>query len=176
MKALPWKAVGLLLILLALAGALYGAYRHGVTVTELAWKAKWAEEVSTQSEAVATTITEYRTEEQRRQKAANQVANDARQEQTAALTDGSVDDASGELMRIEAGKMAATASCVPSDTGASERGKAATRAAMVLSDLLGRADTRARELAKAYDQSQIAGQACNRFVDELSSTTNSARP
>ncbi len=176
MKALPWKAVGLLLILLALAGALYGAYRHGVSVTDLAWKAKWAEEVSTQSEAVATTTTEYRTEEQRRQKAANQVANDARQDQTAAITDGSVDDASGELMRIEAGKMAATASCVPSDTGASERGKAATRAAMVLSDLLGRADARARELAKAYDQSQIAGQACNRFVDELSSTTNSARP
>ncbi|RMP22189.1 DUF2514 domain-containing protein [Pseudomonas coronafaciens] len=167
MKALPWKAVGLLLILLALAGALYGAYRHGVTVTDLAWKAKWAEEVSAQSDAVATTTTEYRTEEQRRQKAANQVANDARQEQTAALTDGSVDDASGELMRIEAGKMAAAASCVPSDTGASERGKAATRAAMVLSDLLGRADARARELAKAYDQSQIAGQACNRFVDAL---------
>ncbi|WP_346417736.1 DUF2514 domain-containing protein [Pseudomonas syringae] len=167
MKALPWKAVGLLLILLALAGALYGAYRHGVTVTDLAWKAKWAEEVSAQSEAVATTTTEYRTEEQRRQKAANQVANDARQNQTAALTDGSVDDASGELMRIEAGKMAATASCMPSDTGASERGKAATRAAMVLSDLLGRADARARELAKAYDQSQIAGLACERSYNSL---------
>ncbi|SFW65415.1 DUF2514 domain-containing protein [Pseudomonas sp. NFACC10-1] len=176
MKALPWKAVGLLLILLALAVALYGAYRHGVTVTDLAWKAKWAEEVSAQSEAVATTATDYRTEEQRRQKAANQVANDARQNQTAALTDGSVDDASGELMRIEAGKMAASASCVPSDTGASERGKAATRAAMVLSDLLGRADARARELAKAYDQSRIAGLACNRFVEELSNTTNLARP
>ncbi|RMN71628.1 hypothetical protein ALQ54_04305 [Pseudomonas syringae] len=167
MKALPWKAVGLLLILLALAGALYGAYLHGVTVTDLAWKAKWAEQVSSQSEAVAITTTEYRTEEQRRQKAANQVANDARQNQTAALTDGSVDDASGEFMRIEAGKMAATASCVPRDTGASERGKAATRAAMVLSDLLGRADARARELAKAYDQSRIAGLACSRFVDAL---------
>ncbi|QGT84561.1 DUF2514 family protein [Pseudomonas coronafaciens pv. coronafaciens] len=166
----------MLLILLALAVALYGAYLHGVTVTDLAWKAKWAEEVSSQSEAVATTTTEYRTEEQRRQKAANQVANDARQEQTAALTDGSVDDASGERMRIEVGKMAATASCVPGDTGATERGKAATRAAMVLSDLLGRADARARELAKAYDQSRIAGLACNRLVDELSNTTNQARP
>ncbi|WP_024689803.1 DUF2514 family protein, partial [Pseudomonas tremae] len=86
MKALPWKAAGLLLILLALAGALYGAYRHGVSVTDLAWRAKWAKEVGAQSEALATTTTAYRTEEQRRQKAANQVANDARQEQTAALT------------------------------------------------------------------------------------------
>ncbi|WP_439868885.1 DUF2514 domain-containing protein [Pseudomonas syringae] len=167
MKALPWKAVGLLLILLALAGALYGAYLHGVTVTDLAWKAKWAEEVSTQSEALAITTTEYRTEEQRRQKAANQVANDARQEQTAALTDAAVADAAGDRLRVEAGKLAAATSCAPGDTGAAERGKAATRAAMVLSDLLGRADARAGELAKAYDESRIAGLACNRFVDAL---------
>ena len=167
MKALPWRALGLLLILLALAGALYGAYRQGVTVTDLAWKAKWAEQISTQSEAVATTTTEYRTEEQRRQKAANQVANDARQEQTAALTDAAVADAAGDRLRVEAGKLAATASCTPGDTGAAERGKAASRAAMVLSDLLGRADARAGELAKAYDESRIAGLACNRFVDAL---------
>ncbi|EGH68861.1 hypothetical protein PSYAC_29061, partial [Pseudomonas syringae pv. actinidiae str. M302091] len=44
MKALPWEAVGLLLILLALASTLYGSYRHGVTVTDLAWQAKWAEQ------------------------------------------------------------------------------------------------------------------------------------
>ncbi|MCH5548195.1 DUF2514 domain-containing protein [Pseudomonas syringae pv. syringae] len=176
MKALPWKAVGLLLILLALAGALYGAYLHGVTVTDLAWKAKWAEEVSTQSEAVATTTTDYRTEEQRRQKAANQVANDARQEQTAALTDAAVADAAGDRLRVEARKLAAATSCAPGDTGAAERGKAASRAAMVLSELLGRADARAGELAKAYDESRIAGLACNRFADELSNTTNSSRP
>ncbi len=176
MKALPWKAAVLLLILLALAGALYGAYRHGVSVTDLAWRAKWAKEVGAQSEAVATTTTAYRTEEQRRQKAANQVANDARQEQTAALTDAAVADAAGDRLRVEAGKLAATASCVPGDTGAAERGKAATRAAMVLSELLGRADARAGELAKAYDESRIAGLACNRIAEELSSTTNSARP
>nr|WP_276616880.1 DUF2514 domain-containing protein [Pseudomonas syringae] len=173
---MPWRALGLLLILLALAGALYGAYRHGVTVTDLAWRTKWAEEVSGQSEAVATTTTEYRTEEQRRQKAANQVANDARQEQTAALTDAAVADAAGDRLRVEARKLAAATSCAPGDTGAAERGKAASRAAMVLSELLGRADARAGELAKAYDESRIAGLACNRFADELSNTTNSARP
>ncbi|WP_116892270.1 DUF2514 domain-containing protein [Pseudomonas syringae] len=167
MKALPWRALGLLLILLALAGALYGAYRQGVTVTDLAWKAKWAEQISTQSEAVATTTTEYRTEEQRRQKAANQVANDARQEQTAALTDAAVADAAGDRLRVEARKLAAATSCAPGDTGAAERGKAASRAAMVLSELLSRADARAGELAKAYDESRIAGLACNRFVDAL---------
>ncbi|WP_122386766.1 DUF2514 domain-containing protein [Pseudomonas syringae group genomosp. 7] len=176
MKALPWKAVGAVLILLALAGALYGAYRHGVTVTNLAWQSKWAKQVSAQSQAVATTTADYRTEEQRRQKAANQVANDARQEQTAALTDAAAADAAGDRLHVQAGKLAAAASSAPSDTGAAERGKAATRAAMVLSELLSRSDARAGELAKYADSARIAGLACNRFVDELSNTTNQARP
>ncbi|NVL44060.1 DUF2514 domain-containing protein [Pseudomonas syringae pv. actinidiae] len=167
MKALPWEAVGLLLILLALASTLYGSYRHGVTVTDLAWQAKWAEQSKVQSEAVATTTTEYRTEEQRRQKAANQVANDARQEQTAALNDAAVADAAGDRLRVQAGKLAASASCVPGDPGASERGKAATRAAMVLSELLSRSDARAGELAKYADSARIAGLACERSQKSL---------
>ncbi|GAB1617180.1 hypothetical protein PSN_2919 [Pseudomonas sp. NGC7] len=44
---------------------------------------------------------------------------------------------------------------------------AATRAAMVLSDLLARADERAGELAQAYDRAQIAGQTCEAFYDAL---------
>ncbi|WP_163027260.1 DUF2514 family protein, partial [Pseudomonas viridiflava] len=84
---------GVLLILLAVAGALYGAYRHGVSVTDSQWQVKWSDQVSTQAQAVATTTNEYRTEEQRRQSAANQVANDARQEQTAAIADAVVADA-----------------------------------------------------------------------------------
>ncbi len=38
------------------------------------------------------------------------------------------------------------------------RSQAATRAAMVLSDLLARADTRAGELAKAYYHARLPGQ------------------
>ncbi len=44
---------------------------------------------------------------------------------------------------------------------------AATRAAGVLSDMLGRADQRAGELAKIADQSRIAGEACQREYDYL---------
>lgn len=161
------KLGGVLLVLLIIAGSLYGAYSHGVHVTELACQATSAKQFGAQAQAVATTTSDYRTEEQRRQKAANQVANDARQEQTAALTDAAIADGSGDRLRVEAGKLAATASCAPGDTGAAERSKAASRAAMVLSDLLGRADARAGELAKAYDQSRIAGLACERFVDAL---------
>ncbi|RMR28920.1 hypothetical protein ALP36_03279 [Pseudomonas syringae pv. coriandricola] len=171
--AYGWKVLA---IVAALISCWVWGFNHGSNKVEADWQQKWDRELKAQSQAVASTTTEYRTEEQRRQKAANQVVNDARQEQTAALTDAAVADAAGDRLRVEAGKLAATASCAPGDSGAAERGKAATRAAMVLSDLLGRADARAGELAKAYDQSRIAGLACNRFADELSNTTNQARP
>ncbi|QXG44915.1 DUF2514 domain-containing protein [Pseudomonas viridiflava] len=138
MTGLYPRGCGVLLILLAVAGALYGAYRHDKTVTDSKWQVKWSEQVSTQAQAVATTATEYRTEEQRRQKADNQVANDARQEQNAAIADAA--GAAGDRLRSESGKLAASASCVPSDPGIADQGKNATRAAMVLSDLLSRAD------------------------------------
>ncbi|MEE5138656.1 DUF2514 domain-containing protein [Pseudomonas alliivorans] len=170
MTGLYARVGGALLILLAVAGALYGAYRHGVTVTDLAWQAKWSKQVGDQSMAVATTTTEYRTEEQRRQKAANQVANNARQEQTVAVVDGVADDASGDGLRVKSEKLAATTGCAPGDTGAAERGKAATSAAMVLSDLLSRADARARELAKYADSARIAGNACEASYGSLSAS------
>ncbi|WP_440090159.1 DUF2514 domain-containing protein [Pseudomonas fragariae (ex Marin et al. 2024)] len=170
MTGLYARVGGALLILLAVAGALYGAYRHGVTVTDLAWQAKWAAEVSTQSQAVATTTTEYRTEEQRRQKAANQVANDARKEQTVALADAAGADAAGDRLRSEAGKLAASASCVPGDPGIAERGKNAARAAMVLSDLLSRVDARAGDLARHADRLTVSLQACEASYGSLSAS------
>jgi hypothetical protein len=53
------------------------------------------------------------------------------------------------------------------DTTAVARGQASTRAAMVLSELRDRADARAGELAKAYDQARIAGQVCERSYNAL---------
>lgn len=112
-------------------------------VTELACQAKSEKQLSTQAQALATTTNDYRTEEQPRQNSANQVAKNPRQEQTAALTDAAAADSAGDRLRVAAVKLAATASCAPGDTGAAERSKATSRAAMVLSDLLGRADARA---------------------------------
>ncbi|MCM8559754.1 DUF2514 domain-containing protein [Pseudomonas shahriarae] len=99
-----------------------------------------------------------REEEQRRQLAVNRVGNDAREEIEAATDDASTADAAGDRLRVEAGKFAASA-CT-SDSGVAERGASAARAAMVLSDLLQRADKRAGELAAAYDRARIAGLAC----------------
>lgn len=107
-----------------------------------------------------------REEEQRRQSALNRLGRDARDQNKAASVDASVADAAGGRLHIEAGKFAATA-C--GDPRATERGASATRAAMVLSDLLQRADKRAGELAAAYDRARIAGRACQRSYDGLRS-------
>jgi len=74
--------------------------------------------------------------------------------------------ASGWLQH-DAAQLAASVSCPGADPAAVARGQAATRAAMVLSDLLARADARAGELAKAYDQARIAGEQCGRESDGL---------
>lgn len=76
-------------------------------------------------------------------------------------------DAPGQRLRNEDGKLAATVICPSTDTAVVARDQAATRAAMVLSDLLARADERAGELAKAYDRARIAGQHCEHEYDAL---------
>ncbi|MDH1148134.1 DUF2514 domain-containing protein, partial [Pseudomonas mosselii] len=57
--------------------------------------------------------------------------------------------------------------CSGTDTAVITRGQAATRAAMVLSELLDRADARAGELAQAYDRARLAGQQCELEYDAL---------
>jgi len=158
---------GLVLIILACAGLLYGSYHHGVTVTDLRWKALWADQQVLQAKGLAAATTANRTEEQRRQTAINQVGNDAREQTKVAVADAAGADDAGERMWAEAANLAARSSCSSSDTGAAERGKAATRAAMVLSELFQRADKRAGELARAYDGARIAGLACEQAFDVL---------
>ena len=106
-----------------------------------------------------------RQEEQRRQKAVNKEASDAREQNKAATVDAGNADAASDRLHVEAVKFAAT-SC--GDPGAAQRGASATRAAMVLSDLLQRSDKRAGELAVAYDRARIAGLTCERIYNSLS--------
>ena len=124
---------------------------------------RYGKQLAEIGKAQALAITEAgntaRNEEQRRQAAVNKEASDAREQNKAATLDAGTADAAGDRLRAEASKFAATA-C--GDPGAAQRGASATRAAMVLSDLLQRADKRAGELASAYDHARIAGLACER--------------
>jgi len=163
------------LLLVGLCGAaLYAAYSHGVTVTNAARDAEWSRAVAAQKTERAQAVQAVRDEEQRLQREANQVGTDAREKNAAADADGRGLDAAGDRLHVQAGKLAASAGACSRDTGSADRGASATRAALVLSQLLERADARAGDLAKAYDRARIAGQACERAYD-LVSGAQSAR-
>ena len=132
---------------------------------------RYAANLADIGEAQAIAITnagnDARAEEQRRQASVNKEASDAREQNKAATVDAGAADAAGERLHIEANKLAASA--CPGDPGAAQRGASATRAAMVLSELFERADKRAGELAVAYDRARIAGLACERSYQSLTS-------
>ncbi|WP_175650939.1 DUF2514 domain-containing protein [Pseudomonas sp. Marseille-P9899] len=147
-------------MLLLVLGSYWAVYQHGRSVERFGWEVRWAERDRADSEAVGVAQAEAREEEQRRQAAQQKVREDAQKEQRVADADAAGADAAGQRLHDDAGRFAAAFSCPAPDPAAGARSAAATRAAMVLSDLLSRADARAGELAKAYDAARIAGQAC----------------
>jgi len=142
-------------VLLLVLASYWGAYQHGRSVERTGAELKASQRDS--GERLAEVLGERgaRQEEQRRAEAQEEVRANAKEEHQVAAA-----GAAGQRMRDDAAKLAATVSCPASDTAAIARGQAATRAAMVLSDLLARADERAGGLAKAYDRARIAGLAC----------------
>jgi len=154
-------------LLLVLLGSYWLMYQHGRAVERASAEAAAAKKDS--GDRLAEVIGERgaRQEEQRRAQAQEEARAHAQEERTIADAGAAGADAAGQRLRDEAGKLAATVSCPGTDTAAVARGQAATRAAMVLSELRDRADARAGELAKAYDRARIAGLACEASYNAL---------
>ena len=149
-------------LLLALLASYWSVYQHGRAVERAEAAQASAERDS--GDRLAEVIGERgaRQEEQRRAKAQEEARAHAHEERTIADAGAAVADPAGERVRGDAANFAAAVGCPGTDTAAIARGQAATRAAMVLSDLFARADERAVELAKAYDRARIAGEQCER--------------
>ncbi|WP_085678071.1 MULTISPECIES: DUF2514 domain-containing protein [unclassified Pseudomonas] len=154
-------------VLLALLASYWGVYQHGRSVERAEAAAASAKRDS--GDRLAEVIGERgaRQEEQRRAQAQEEARANAQEERTIAVLGAAGADPAGQRVRGDAANFAAAVSCPGTDTAAVARGQAATRAAMVLSDLFARADARAGELAKAYDLARIAGQQCERERDSL---------
>jgi hypothetical protein len=108
-----------------------------------------------------------RAEEHRSADAQQEARVKGHEERTIADAGAADADAAGRRLRSDATHLAAAISCPGTDTAAVARGQTATRAAMVLSDLLSRSVGTNRELAHAYDRARIAGQQCEREYDAL---------
>lgn len=163
MKSRAIRSIALLVLL----GSYWLTYQHGRAVERAEAAAASAQRDS--GDRLAEVIGERtaRQEEQRRAQAQEEARAHAQEERTIADVGAAGADAVGQRLRDEGAKLAATVSCPGTDTAAVARGQAATRAAMVLSDLLTRADARAGELAKAYDRARIAGQTCEASYNAL---------
>lgn len=160
----PWVGLAAAVVLVA---SHWGAYEHGRSVEQAQ-----AGQVSAQRDSgdrLAEVLGERgaRQQEHQRAQAQEEARAHGHEERTIANASAIDADASGQRLRDDGANFAAAVSCPGTDTAAVARGQAATRAAMVLSDLLARADARAGELAKAYDQARIAGEQCQREYDAL---------
>ncbi len=150
-----------------LLGSHWAAYQHGLSVERA--NAGQASAQRDSGDRLAEVIGERdaRQEEQRRATAQEEARAHAQEERTIADSGAAGADAAGQRLRDQGGRLAAAVSCPGTDTAAIARGQAATRAAMVLSELRDRADARAGELAKAYDRARIAGQLCESSYNAL---------
>nr|WP_314487716.1 DUF2514 domain-containing protein [uncultured Pseudomonas sp.] len=156
--------LGLLALVLA---SYWGVYQHGRSMERSDALAASAQRDSGNRLAEAVGERNAREEEQRRAQAQEEARVHAHKQHQMADADAAGADAAGQRLQHDAAQLAAAVSCPGPDTAAVARGQAATRAAMVLSDLLARADARAGELAKAYDQARIAGLACEASYNGL---------
>ncbi|MEX5491150.1 DUF2514 domain-containing protein [Pseudomonas fulva] len=160
----PWVglAAGLVLVV-----SHWGAYEHGRSVEHA--QAGQASAQRDSGDRLAEVLGERgaRQQEHQRAQAQEEARAHAYEQHQAADADAAGADTAGQRLRNEGAKLAAAVSCPGTDTAAVARGQAATRAAMVLSDLLARADARAGELAKAYDRARIAGDLCEASYNAL---------
>ncbi|QNL89270.1 DUF2514 domain-containing protein [Pseudomonas putida] len=161
MKSWAIRSIALLVLL----GSYWLTYQHGRAVERAEAAAASAQRDS--GDRLAEVIGERaaRQEEQRRAQAQEEARAHAQEERTIADAGADGADAAGQRLRDESAKLAAAVSCPGTDTAAVTRGQAATRAAMVLSELLERSVDTNRELAKAYDQARIAGHQCEQEYD-----------
>lgn len=159
-----WVLSGVFALLLV---SHWAAYEHGRSV-ELAQAGQQSAKRDS-GDRLAEVIGERaaRQEEHRSADAQQEARLKAHEERTIADAGAADADAAGQRLRSESTQFAAAVSCPGTDTAAIARGQAATRAAMVLSDLLDRSVATNRELAQAYDRALIAGQQCAREYDAL---------
>ena len=169
MSAIWLKILPYIVALLLVAVALFGAYHHGEAVTNDEWQAKWSERDARDEAAQAANEAAERAKEQSRQQAINKVVQNGQ-----ALIDtaaAAVTAANRESDRLRsaadglANRIAASQGGSHSCTSAASA--AATRAVMVLADVLKRADQRAGDLAGYADQSHGRGVTCEQAYDSL---------
>lgn len=164
LRFLPYIAA----VLLAL-GALFGAYHHGVSVTDATWQAEWAKRDTRDEAARAANESAARVREQAYQHAIDKAVQDGQRTIDQLTADAAAERASRNGVQLEADKLAArlAASQASGHSCTAATSAAATRAVMVLADVFKRADERAGELAGYAQDSHARGLICQKAYGAL---------
>jgi len=165
LRILPYIAAVLLVL-----GALFGAYHHGVSVTDATWQSQWAARDTRDATARAENESAARAREQSYQQAINKAVQDGQRTIDQLTADAAAERASRNGVQLEADKLAArlAASQAGGNSCTAATSAAATRAVMVLADLFKRADERAGDLAGYAQDSHARGVTCTQAYDGIS--------
>jgi len=140
----------------------HSGYTEGAHDKESEWSAKWDKQAAELATLRADAELAAREAEQRRQADIEKVRQDAEKQIASAESDAVAADAVAVSLREQAERLALRASQCTSYSSPAQSGDAAGQSAVVLAELLSRADARAGELAKAYDRARASGLACQR--------------
>jgi pyridoxal/pyridoxine/pyridoxamine kinase len=164
MRVLPYIAA-----VLVAAAVLFGAYHHGVTVTDEKWQSEWNNRDTRDVKARALNEAAARTKEQAYHQSINKAVQDGRRIIDQATADATAARASADSLRGAADALAAqlTASEASGNSCTAAASKAAARATVVLADVLKRVDQRAGDLAAIADQARARGLTCEQAYDGL---------
>ncbi|MFW0888376.1 UNVERIFIED_CONTAM: DUF2514 domain-containing protein [Pseudomonas sp. JL1] len=165
LRILPYIAA-----LVLVAGALFGAYHHGLSVKDAEWQAQWNDRDTRDAKAKRDNEAAERAKEQARQLAINKVIQDGQQIIDRATADAAAARASADSLRGAADALAArlATSQAGGHSCTAAASQAATRAVLVFADVLKRADQRAGDLAGYADQSRGRGVTCEQAFDGIS--------
>ncbi|TBN49191.1 DUF2514 family protein [Pseudomonas sp. BGI-2] len=164
LRFLPYIAAVLLV-----AGALFGAYHHGLSMKDAEWQSLWNDRNTLDAKARASNESAARAKEQTYQQSINKAIQDGQRTIDQAIADAAAARASADSLRGAAddlaARLAASESSGNSCTAAASQ--AATRAAMVFADVLKKSVKRNTELAETADRARARGVTCEQVYDAL---------
>lgn len=152
------------LFVAAVLALLTGVYQWGAYNEAADWEKKWAQRDAAEAIRRGDAVQAAREEEQRRYAARDEAARVSREQENRITSDGVVLTAGIDGLRIDAVQFVQRSSSCPGVAAPTGGGSSATRAAMVLTDLLERSIETNRELAQAFDRARNAGLTCERLA------------
>ncbi|WP_154910095.1 MULTISPECIES: DUF2514 family protein [Pseudomonas] len=149
---------------------MFGAYHHGVTVTDEKWQSEWNDRDTRDAEARALNEATERTKEQAYQQSINKAAQDGQRNIDQAMADAAAARAAADGVQLVADNLARrlAASEASGNSCTAAASQTATHAAMVLANVFKRADQRTGDLAAIADQARTRGLTCEQVHEGFS--------